>query len=50
MGKFIKDNIHWIVIIVGVVAVLAYTKATAKDDNKKDSGRNTGKKDEEKNN
>jgi hypothetical protein len=39
MGKFIKDNIHWIVIIVGVVAILAYTKATAKDDEKKDSGK-----------
>lgn len=42
MGKFIKDNIHWIVIIVGVVAVLAYTKATAKDDNKKDSDKDNG--------
>ncbi len=48
MGKFIKDNIHWIVIIVGVVAVLAYTKATAKDDNKKDSGKDNGSKSNEK--
>ena len=48
MGKFIKDNIHWIVIIVGVVAVLAYTKATAKDDNKKDSGKDNGSKGNEK--
>jgi hypothetical protein len=31
MGKFIKDNIHWIVIIIGVVAVIAYTKAKQND-------------------
>lgn len=27
MAKFITDNIHWIVILIGVVAVLAYTTA-----------------------
>ena len=48
MGKFIKDNIHWIVIIVGVVAVLAYTKATAKDYNQKDSGKDNGSESNEK--
>ena len=45
MGKFIKDNIHWIVIIVGVVAVLAYMKATQEEtDDTKNSDKDGEKK------